>query len=271
MKLNQNSLIFILDRKEYAKSYQENMKREGKERGFNGHVHERTIELMEEQGYRKLVFSNKSRREIENYIIPKEIRFDVLNSLPNRTDLIQLDESWVLKYKKTDTKIFVVYSFAMPIQDGYIDINHKYIEFDLLTGETYPKLENEVEEKYHYKNHESLVISHKGSEFVLPLWEKFMKVICYLELTPVTLLVVNGGESKGNVLRDNFIKNETKTSVIQVTSNWNYRMIRVGSFKVNGHFRWQPCGKGYSQIKLIYINQFEKGLMKRLAKKELQN
>jgi hypothetical protein len=267
MKLHKYSLIFLLEKDDIGKSYQETMNKEAKERGFHGSVDQRTIDLMEEKGYRKLVFSNKSRREIENYIIPKEIRFDVLKSLPNRTDLIQLDESWVLKYKKTDTKISIVNSNTLSLDNGYIDIRHRYIEFDLLTGETFPKINDEMIEN----SEDGLNFSHNSSEFVSYLWEMFMKVICYLELTPVTLLVVNGGERKGDITRDNLIKNETKIPVIQVSSNWNYRMIRVGSFKVNGHFRWQPCGKERSQVKLIYINQFEKGLMKRLSQKELQN
>lgn len=259
MKLTKNSLISLIDKDKYGELYIKETKMYW-EKMYNTELpvsnSEEIIEFLNEKGYRKLVFSEKSKQLLSDYIIPKEIRMDVLRSIPNRKDLIQVDDDTCIKYKKTDSYLsFVIYE----LDRKHGIVIHHHFDADLIKGEV-----KNIMEKTYFTNRD-----------IKPLledrYQKFMEVVTFLELTPITLIVVNGGEKKGDVMRGNVLKNETHSSVIQVNTNWNYKMIRVGSFKVRGHFRWQACGKGLSQVKLIYIDMFEKGLMKRLSQKELQN
>lgn len=227
---------------------------------------ESTIDFMNDnKNYRYLVLTDKVRREVENIIVPNEIRFDVLRSIPNRKDIIMIDENTVIKYKKTDEKICVLI-FTLDPTKTYV--HEECIEFNLIDNTTFPKMD---EPKLLFYNDNDIRSDGNNEQYVLDKWSRFINVITFLELTQTVLLVVNGGEKKGDIMRGNYIKNETKSSVIQVNSNWNYKMIRVGSYKVRGHFRFQPCGKNFSQVKLIYIDMFEKGLMRRMSQKELQN
>lgn len=211
------------------------------------------ISLLKEKGYRKLVFSQKSRDNLVNYVISKEIRFDVLRSLPNRKDVVMIDDVTCFKYRKTEKEVVILYYYKNYDSNHEDWIGVKYARFDLEENKVFGY------EDSHIKDDTDMI------------YELFMKTITYIELTPVTLLIVNGGEKKGDILRNNLIKNESKLSVIQVNTNWNTRVIKVDSFKVRGHWRLQPCGKGRSQYKYIYIDMFEKGLLRRKSQKELQN
>lgn len=234
------------------------------------------IEFLKDRGrFRKLVLSSQSLKIIEGIIVPNEIRIDVLKSLPNRRDIIMLDEYSGIRYIKTDKSIHVFYDTSC-----FGNIGHNEIErlSNLSDSELIKYFSDKPgKETYFSVDFETGTISCNYGDFVYSdkmteeNYNLFMKVVTYLELTPSVMIVVNGGERKGDIMRGNFIKNETRSSVIHVNSNWNYKMIRLGSFKVRGHFRFQPCGPNNSQIKLIYIEMYEKGLMRRLSQKELQN
>lgn len=225
-------------------------------------------------GFRKLVLSSQSLRLIEGIIVPKEIRVDVLRSLPNRRDIIMLDEYRGIRYIKTDKKLYVFYDSSCFGNMEYDEIQ-RFLNLSISEQEKFlsdkPKLQT-----YFSVDLEKGVVDLYGEreesdKMTEENYNVFMKVVTYLELTPTVMIVVNGGEKKGDIMRGNLIKNETRSSVIHVNTNWNYKMIRLGSFKVRGHFRFQPCGPNLSQIKLVYIDMYEKGLMRRLSQKELQN
>ena len=46
------------------------------------------LNFYNQSGFRMLVFSKKSKENLDNYLIPKEIRLDVLRGLPNRKDVL---------------------------------------------------------------------------------------------------------------------------------------------------------------------------------------
>lgn len=60
-------------------------------------------------------------------------------------------------------------------------------------------------------------------------------------------------KSKG----DNLI-NKTKIPITFVDSTWLTNIVREKEFKVRGHFRFQPCGQGLKDRKLIWIDEFKK-------------
>lgn len=60
--------------------------------------------------------------------------------------------------------------------------------------------------------------------------------------------------------------NETKSKIEVLDSSWFTTIVRSEGFNVRGHFRFQPCGKGLTDRKLIWISDFEKEGYTRKAK-----
>lgn len=265
MKLNEQSLIFIVDDNEIGTRYVRN-----NQFRFNSTELEtmnEQKELMNEMGYRKLVFSKESLRRLEDYKVSDDVKVDVLRTLPNRTDLIQLDDDCLFKYKKTDTDIYIMFYTLIRDSEGG-NLHSRYSKINLLTGETYPLIKDWSP---NFEKLDEMEGSEQLSDYLRDLWKTFMVTITYLELTPVTLNIVNGGQKRGDIMKNNIIKNQTKHSVIQVNSNWNTKLIRVNSFGVRGHWRLQPHGKGRQEYKWIFIEPYEKGIMRRSPQKELVN
>ena len=52
--------------------------------------------------------------------------------------------------------------------------------------------------------------------------------------------------------------NKTKGTVKILDSKWFTTLVKSDSFNVRGHFRFQPCGEGMKDRKLIWINEFQK-------------
>lgn len=61
--------------------------------------------------------------------------------------------------------------------------------------------------------------------------------------------------------------NPNKKAVRIIDSTYFTTLIKTGSFKVRGHFRFQACGEGMKDRKVIWVNDFEKSGYTREAKK----
>lgn len=66
------------------------------------------------------------------------------------------------------------------------------------------------------------------------------------------------------------IENDSSMGIYFADSLWRQR-VNVDGFKVRGHFRLQPCGAGYADRKLIWIEDFQKKGYKRRATVEISN
>lgn len=227
-------------------------------------VHDK-IDFFNQSGFRTLVFSENSKNNLEDYSVPKEIRLDVLRSLPNRKDTIQIDHQNCLKYIKTDEYIRGILCFRKKtptIKDGMTMDNHihtNYFSIDLSDGHLF------VDDRFTFDN-----TPVDYNTFIEKLYTKFLVTITYLELTEVKLEVVMNITCKG---RKEYvgITNLSRYNLIHVNSNWNTRKINLSTINVRGHYRLQPYGVGRNKFKFIYINPYQKGLIKRLSQKELVN
>jgi hypothetical protein len=218
------------------------------------------IRFLHETGFRRLVLSEKSKHNLENYMIPKNIRIDVLRSLPNRKDIILIDELTCVQYMKTDTELFVCVherkERVTRMNPTALDYMF-YFHIDLLTGHiTMDNLDNKKKAEI------------TAEQMIEEYYSKFLVVVTYLELTDVTYNVILGGQTKGEFTKDNHIKNRSKQSVIQVNTNWNVETIRLGSFDVRGHWRLQGCGNTRTEFRYVWVRPYKKGLIRRLPQKE---
>lgn len=69
---------------------------------------------------------------------------------------------------------------------------------------------------------------------------------------------VDVGPGKRNNLFDCKYTNETEVKITILNSTWFTTLVKSDAFKVRGHFRFQPCGEGLKDRKLIWINEFQK-------------
>jgi hypothetical protein len=223
-------------------------------------------ELEKETKCRKLVLSDKSYKNLTNYKAPKDIRIDVLKSLPNRKDIIQLNPNRVIKYIKTNNLLSV-----QTFWDNKTDyVDSYFFCIDLNTGLSF------------YNNYDDSRINIdrtidktkllKFEDMMEKYYSEFITCVTYIELTDVTLDICLSNSSRGDIMKGNDLKNQLNYNVIQVNSNWNISKIHIGDkFGVSGHWRLTPVGPaGNKQYKFILINPYEKtGIINRKAGKNL--
>jgi len=221
------------------------------------------ISFYEERNFRTLVLSKQSKENLNDYVVPKEIRLDVLKSLPNRKDIIQIDEHNCVKYWKDDTSISVITCYrknVVPTDKGTKDdmVHVHFFFIDLQTGEI------GMDQTDTYKGE----LIESVEELVEKFYSKFLVLVTYLELTEVKFEFVESILSKKRKSHLD-ISNTSRYNIIHVKSNWNTRRIILSDIHVRGHWRLQPYGSGRSRYKYIKIEPFTKGLTKRLSQKEL--
>jgi hypothetical protein len=252
MRIKDNSLINTIQSQGYIKHHVDFLTKACVFDSPRQDVYLNKISLLNETDVRKLVFSKKSIENLGNYTIPKQLRVDVLRTLPNRKDIIQLDEMNCIKYSKTNEMLSVSFHYTK-VNDPMIYLY--YFEVNLITGKV--TTDNKKSDDGQDMNLEKMI-----EEF----YSKFLVIVTYLELTDVTLDILIGGSSFGTN-KQGKIKNDTRNKYILVNTNWNTTIIHLNEFSVRGHYRLQPCGVGRKQYKYIFIEPFTKGGIKRLAKK----
>lgn len=228
-------------------------------------------ELASGTGYRKLILSDKTYKNLSNYRAPKEVRIGVLRTLPNRSDIIQLTANKAIKYCKTDTFLSV---YVTTMNGSLID--NYFFCIDLVTGLSYyHNYDGVTSDIKNSRLEDNLNIVDPGNnllsyeDMVEKYYSQFIVCITYIELTDVTFEVCYSNSRRGHIMKGNDLKNELPYDVIQVNTNWNTTKIHIGdTFEVMGHWRLQPYGVGRAQYKYIFINTYEKtGIIKRRAGK----
>ncbi len=267
MKLQINSPINIMCNAHFINTFNQGqlnlIKALENEKRITGETDEYILELLKVKlnfsqdfhNYKSLVLSEQSYKNLASYKVPTEIRVDVLRSLPNRKCLIQVNEDLCYKYEKNDESIRVL--VLEPKQDRILFFFGIRLSDGLILND------------YILKDNKITILDDK--EIIENYYAKFMVLLTYIELTDVTFDICEAFSKRGNILKNNFIKNETNISVIQVNSNWNINKILIGdSFQVKGHWRLQPCGEGRKKFKYTFIDTYAKtGVIIRKAGKEL--
>jgi hypothetical protein len=254
MRIKEDSLINVVQQVGYIKHHVDFLTKACIVDPLKEDVYKNKIGLFQETNFRKLIFSKKSIENLENYVVPKEVRIDVLRTLPNRNDIIHLDEKNCIQYKKTNELLSVSFHFSK-MNDPLIHLY--YFEVNLVTGKI--TTDNKRSDSNEDMNLDKMI------EY---FYSKFLVVVTYLELTDVTYDILLGGMSFGTN-KQGKVKNDTRNKYILVNTNWNTTIVRLDEFSVRGHYRLQPCGIGRKQYKYIYIQPYTKGGIKRIAQKKL--
>lgn len=257
MKINNNSLINIVETKDYIRHNTESCEKNILVHPKNKLIYEAKIVCYQYNKYRKLILTKKAYKDItENYHVSKDIRFPVLRSLPARQDSILIDENTLLRYIKDDTFLAGTFHYidewTKAIKTFFFWMN---LEKEIVVMDDYSRVNNKEENMEVFKE---------------KFFSKFMLIITYLELTDIQTEILNPRSSVGTKKTDKF-KNETNKQYIIVKSNWNTEKVILTDIHVRGHWRLQPYGVGRSQYKYIFIDAYDKGMTRRAAQKDLVN
>jgi len=256
MKITKNSLCFIIQSERYLKQHNEFMNSIPNQTDELKILHKIKQNFINTKFTRTLVLSKNTTKNLKNYKVPKSIRIDVLKSLPNRKDIIQLDENYVINYEKSDTRLNIGFHRV----DEKNDLRSFFVDTDLITRETY------MDETDYYGSEKPL----EFNEMIKKYYTKFMVLVTYLELTDVSLSIVKPNTKRGDLFKGNYIKNSSNLNVIQVNTNWNTLKFVVGVFNVRTHMRLQRVGKGLCEFRWVLINGYKKNLVIRSPQKQLQ-
>lgn len=102
-------------------------------------------------------------------------------------------------------------------------------------------------------------------------FNKIAKIITFVYLGDIEVTMIEKGKNNGKTKKAGKVTNGTDYTVYVVDSSWNKLIIRTEGFAVMGHFRLQPCGKDFSERKLIWIDAFEKHGYKRQPRGKIIN
>lgn len=90
------------------------------------------------------------------------------------------------------------------------------------------------------------------------LFSMIMQVLTFIELGDIEVVELKPGKNNGKPKKSGKVANANKNTVFVVDSTWNQIIIRTDGFAVRGHFRLQPCGVGFIDRRLKWIDAFEK-------------
>jgi hypothetical protein len=253
MKITPHSLLSVITHEVYRKFNIEQTEHFKMLDITHASAYDEKIAFFKETNFRKLVMSKTAMNDVvTNYKVPNELNYKVLRTLPNRKDLIMIDDRHAIRYIKDDKSIFICYDSDEIHLNNYITRTMKiHLDTENIVGDC--------------ANSENVEEAEKATKNMYLL---FILLVTYLELTDIKTEIVLPNQSVGT--KKTFkVKNESNASFILVKGNWNTEKIILKDFSVKGHWRLQPYGIGRTQYKYIFIEPFEKGISRRLAQKQL--
>lgn len=104
-----------------------------------------------------------------------------------------------------------------------------------------------------------------------PLLKQFIQLVMFICLSRPEIEILLPNTKNTATKAEGKIINSSSSDVIIVGSKWNTISVRTEGFRVGGHFRLQPCGKGRRKVKLIWVDTFEKHGYIRRSNKDTVN
>ena len=245
---------------------------------------EQVTSVHPKKDFYKFVLSEKVLQQCSNIKLDDEYRLllnndfidygnsmcKILKLLPNRQCFLFYPSSKPTIYNKIVFEYYKRDNYVLLTHHSYLK-NGLYIQyfqsFNLETNEVlYHQRTNNKEgldEKITIQLDKFFMDTMGGnfSFFILgDIIEFIVKPMIFIELSKsnIKLIDIKPKSEYGNIMKPIHIKNQTNVNITYVNSLWNVNTIGIGEFKVRGHFRLQKCGLGYSEVKLIYIEDFVK-------------
>jgi len=225
-------------------------------------VGSKEFQIAENTTYELLHYDNKNRFELDHFLLT-DTAMDMVKQIP-------LDEKFQIQFLKnlTDTKTsfllgseftirywkdgFNIYALFFESKNDFT--NWRFLRIDLENDRVVLPLKT--------ANHNETIVPLSELKSVSNYlhdkeFKLFLQLVIFVSLSDVDIEFLKPNEKTGTKRSGKFL-NQSKSDIQIVNSKWNTVSIRTESFKVNGHWRFQPCGIGMLERKLIWIDTFEK-------------
>jgi hypothetical protein len=97
-------------------------------------------------------------------------------------------------------------------------------------------------------------------------WEVFIIAFCFFKKYCEIETKETSPKNRRAKVAGNKYLNETDKRITILDSTWFTNLVVSGAFNVSGHLRWQACGPGLKERKLIWVAEYEKEGYTRKAK-----
>lgn len=102
-------------------------------------------------------------------------------------------------------------------------------------------------------------------------WQSFIILFClFKKYCDIETKIVEPKNRRAKVAGQKYL-NETDKRIQILDCTWFTNLVVSGAFGVSGHLRWQRCGPGLNEKKLIWIDEYQKEGYERKAKILIQN
>jgi hypothetical protein len=181
----------------------------------------------------KVFLLTKAVQELASHVNVEKVDLKWFKQITNKSAIFILDKDNFYRFDKTDTRVnilnyrriapdYVVYdAYSIILDDGILGINQ-------------------------YQNREQATT--------------FIQLLLFIELGEITTQVLRakGGKVVFGKGGDDKVKNDTGLEVQLINSTWNRITIVQGGFTVRQHLRIQPCGKGRTDYRMVWVSAYTK-------------
>lgn len=183
-------------------------------------------------------------------------------------DAEELDESGTFIYKasKSETNT-IFYSINTTGKDKDFEMDATIIFFNSATDTDKPSLAVISQRRPGMPvGGARFYCSKKGQDAGLSpisVIADIFSLVLFMKYCEVETKTIKGGR-KDTHIGTKYL-NETKHEVTILDSTWFTTIVKSDGFHVRGHFRFQPCGQGMKDRKLIWIADYDKNGYTRTA------
>lgn len=192
----------------------------------------------------------KTAIEMAKKIKIDEDKFDVrfLNKIKDKKITFLLGNDLFIRYIKRGDEIMAIRVQATLMEGKPYYINYLSFKINTATG---------------HISH----VNNPDQPFADPQFKLFVQLLVFTELSKLEIKILAPREKFGTRKVGKFI-NESPNKITVIDSVWNTISVRNVGFDVSGHWRFQRCGKDFSEVEYIFIEPFRKKGYIRNAKKE---
>jgi len=243
-----------------------------------------------------LLHLGSNREKLSNHTLYKDNSFNAFIKKINRDNIIKPSNNFsdavdksaeklsvlfndliVQSYLNNTSGVFlksvvtVFYNIISITNDGVI---YELVVFDNLTGEplSYVLRQENTSHEFWSSKHfrESLVINNLSPKQIID--SIISEILFTLLFKKYAEVEVKDIPPDGKVKVATFkCVNDTKLKIEYLDSKWFTTLIKSEGFNVRGHFRFQVCGRGNMDRKLIWIDEHTKSGYTSIARKLTQN
>lgn len=188
--------------------------------------------------------------ELAKRIKIDEDKFDVkfLSKIRDKKITFLLGKDVFIRYVKRGNLIFAIRVNSVDIKGMGQYISYVSFMIDTETGDI------------NYADKSDALLTDEHFKF-------FVQLLVFTELSKLEIKILEPRQKFGTRKLGKYI-NESNQNVTIVDSVWNKMIVRTEGFGVRGHWRFQKCGKNFSEVEYIFIEEFRKNGYVRMPKKE---